>query len=287
MSEHTNFPAPRKSAPLEGQAPLTYKGLPVLTTDLAAKAFGASAKQLQDNYLNNAQRFEDGKHFHKLTGAALRALKSQPDFIGLVAPQASHLTLWTERGVARHAKMLETETAWAIFEALEDTYFKVRQERRADAAMPLRQPQPKEIRLTHAYYMKLAAAAGLDTNSALISTNRIVRRLTGFDVLNEMEIPALAAPVNEALLIPTEIGARLDGLKAQAVNQMLCRFGYQVRMVSAKGDATWELTEKGKAAGGRYLDTERRHSDGTIIGQIKWPASIVDRLRADLLGEAQ
>lgn len=285
MNEHTNFPAPRKPAPLEGHPTLAYRGQPVLTTELAAKAFGASERQLRDNASANSIRFQAGKHFFKVEGAELRALKDSAGFTGSVGSNAKSVTLWTERGIARHAKILETETAWAIFEELEDTYFKVRQDRQTEA-VPLRQPQPKEIRLTHAYYMKLAAAAGLDTNSALISTNRIVRRLTGFDVLGEMDIPALAAPTNEAMLIPTDIGSRLDGIKAQAVNQMLGRFGYQVRMVSEKGVATWELTDKGRAAGGRFYDTERRHSDGTIVGQIKWPASIVDRLRADMLGEA-
>ncbi|EDE8442018.1 phage antirepressor Ant, partial [Salmonella enterica subsp. enterica serovar Pomona] len=31
--------------------------------------------------------------------------------------------LWTERGAARHAKMLETDQAWEVFEKLEDCYF--------------------------------------------------------------------------------------------------------------------------------------------------------------------
>ncbi|HIB5071822.1 TPA: P22AR C-terminal domain-containing protein, partial [Escherichia coli] len=33
------------------------------------------------------------------------------------------LILWTERGAARHAKMLETDRAWEVFEKLEDCYF--------------------------------------------------------------------------------------------------------------------------------------------------------------------
>lgn len=34
-----------------------------------------------------------------------------------------HLMLWTERGAARHAKMLETDQAWDVFDKLEDYYF--------------------------------------------------------------------------------------------------------------------------------------------------------------------
>ncbi len=38
----------------------------------------------------------------------------------------SHLFLWTGRGAARHAKVLETEKAWEVFEKLEDCYFERR-----------------------------------------------------------------------------------------------------------------------------------------------------------------
>lgn len=37
---------------------------------------------------------------------------------------ASVLFLWTERGVARHAKILDTDEAWEVYELLEETYFK-------------------------------------------------------------------------------------------------------------------------------------------------------------------
>lgn len=46
-----------------------------------------------------------------------------PCITNLVAPRAKHLILWTERGAARHAKMLETDQAWEVFEKLEDCYF--------------------------------------------------------------------------------------------------------------------------------------------------------------------
>lgn len=40
---------------------------------------------------------------------------------------ARSLVLWTERGAARHAKMLETDQAWEVFEKLEDFYFSKKQ----------------------------------------------------------------------------------------------------------------------------------------------------------------
>ncbi|EOR0773539.1 ORF6N domain-containing protein, partial [Escherichia coli] len=40
-----------------------------------------------------------------------------------IARNVRSLILWTERGAARHAKMLETDRAWEVFEKLEDCYF--------------------------------------------------------------------------------------------------------------------------------------------------------------------
>jgi len=102
---------------------IVWEGAKVITTELLAKLYGCSEKNLADNYANNRDRFEEGKHFIKLQGEQLKALKNQPEIIGLVAKRTSHLILWTERGAARHAKMLETNAAWEVFEQLEDCYF--------------------------------------------------------------------------------------------------------------------------------------------------------------------
>lgn len=40
---------------------------------------------------------------------------------------APKLILWTDKGAARHAKILDTDEAWEVYEELEDTYFKVKE----------------------------------------------------------------------------------------------------------------------------------------------------------------
>ena len=64
-----------------------------------------------------------GKHYFKIEKNELREFKNRPETIGLVGKNARSLILWTERGAARHAKMLETDRAWEVFEKLEDCYF--------------------------------------------------------------------------------------------------------------------------------------------------------------------
>ena len=110
---------------------ISYKGQRVCTSKQLAQFYGCAEKNLSDNHSSNRKRFEEGKHFVKLDGDDLRSFKNQPEINGLVAKQAPHLILWTDRGAARHAKMLETDKAWDVFEELEDNYFSTSNKRAA------------------------------------------------------------------------------------------------------------------------------------------------------------
>ncbi|MBK5144890.1 ORF6N domain-containing protein [Budviciaceae bacterium BWR-B9] len=107
---------------------ITHNNQPVITTDLLAQLYGCKPKNISDNHINNCGRFVCGKHYFKLEKEDLISFKNKPDSVGLVGKNARHLILWTERGAARHAKMLETDQAWDVFEKLEDSYFQKRQE---------------------------------------------------------------------------------------------------------------------------------------------------------------
>ncbi|WP_140919044.1 ORF6N domain-containing protein [Limnobaculum xujianqingii] len=106
---------------------VTHNQAPVITTELLAQLYGSEVKHIQNNHIRNEDRFVSGKHFFKLEGAELRDFKNRPSLRGLVGKHARSLILWTERGAARHAKMLETDQAWEVFEKLEDCYFNQRQ----------------------------------------------------------------------------------------------------------------------------------------------------------------
>ncbi|CAM7071682.1 TPA: ORF6N domain-containing protein [Escherichia coli] len=108
---------------VENLSPVTYNQIPVITTELLAHLYGTKIKNISDNFLNNTTRFMPGKHYFKIEKNELREFKNRPETIGLVGKNARSLILWTERGAARHAKMLETDRAWEVFEKLEDCYF--------------------------------------------------------------------------------------------------------------------------------------------------------------------
>ncbi|EFF3617221.1 ORF6N domain-containing protein [Escherichia coli] len=119
---------------VETLSPITYNQIPVITTELLAQLYGTEAIRIQQNHKRNSDRFVEGKHFFKVVGEELKNLRlslreSQ------ISPKTRSLILWTERGAARHAKMLETDQAWEVFEKLEDSYFNKYEKERATGKM--------------------------------------------------------------------------------------------------------------------------------------------------------
>ncbi|ELR6084204.1 ORF6N domain-containing protein, partial [Salmonella enterica] len=90
---------------------------------LLAKLYGCNVECIHRNHHRNKDRFAEGKHYIIAKGTDLQNLKISLRDFQVIAPNVRKLILWTERGAARHAKMLETDQAWEVFEKLEDCYF--------------------------------------------------------------------------------------------------------------------------------------------------------------------
>lgn len=101
----------------------------VLTTKQLAQIYECEPKQIKQNFSNNRERFILGKHYFQIDGDELKNLRDKLKdlrveiFDPQISPKARSLYLWTRRGAARHCKMLGTEKAWEMFDALEDNYF--------------------------------------------------------------------------------------------------------------------------------------------------------------------
>ncbi|XTZ40045.1 ORF6N domain-containing protein [Salmonella enterica] len=108
---------------VETLSPITHNQIPVITTELLAKLYGCSVESIHRNHHRNKERFAEGKHYIIAKGTDLQNLKISLRDFQTIAPNVRKLILWTERGAARHAKMLETDQAWEVFEKLEDCYF--------------------------------------------------------------------------------------------------------------------------------------------------------------------
>ncbi|PSJ23591.1 phage antirepressor [Halomonas sp. ND22Bw] len=123
-----------------------------------------------------------------------------------------------------------------------------------------------------------ARAFGFDDSMRMLSVNQAVQKRTGVNLLEELGATHLLSPMNERYLTPTELGLPLD-MSAIAVNRALRDLGFQTQEADGRGKKHWVMTEAGRRAGGRMLDTGKRHGDGTPVQQLKWPKSVGDALR--------
>lgn len=106
---------------------VTWQSKKVITTEMLASLYGSDTVRVRQNFSRNSARFEEGKHFFKVAGDDLRELKKSLSSLKILSGNTRSLILWTERGAMHHAKMLETDQAWDVFEALEDCYFQKRE----------------------------------------------------------------------------------------------------------------------------------------------------------------
>lgn len=161
---------------------INFKSIPVVTTEMLADFYGTETIRIQQNYSRNLERFIEGKHFFKVVGDELKSFKKALTSSKIVSLNARHLVLWTERGAARHAKMLDTDQAWDVFEQLEDCYFH-RKEILAKTHKSEREP------LTNAVNMLVAKTKHLNFSDAY----KLVHQR--FNVKHLEDIPFDAIPV--------------------------------------------------------------------------------------------
>lgn len=104
---------------------IEHNGERVLTNEQMAQVYECDPRQIRQNFSNNADRFEEGKHFYKLEGEDLKNFKASlgESKLSTDLKFAPSIILWTRRGAARHCKMLGTDRAWDMFDSLEEHYF--------------------------------------------------------------------------------------------------------------------------------------------------------------------
>lgn len=140
-----------------------------------------------------------------------------------------------------------------------------------------RELEAKDLEAKLGIFKTLCEAAklfGLEGNQALLKADKSLKKDYGDSFITRLEIE-LKSPDNEALLIATEIGKRLNPpVSAKQVNLLLANMKLQEKVEYRAGKFEWRLTDRGKAYGS-YLDTGKTHSNGTPIQQIKWKESIL------------
>lgn len=99
-----------------------YKNIRVLTTQQIAEAYGTDTKIISKNFSRNKERYIEGKHFISIEGEEKREFVNRRQ-IDDGSKNAKTLYLWTEKGAFLHAKSLNTDRAWEVYDRLVDEYF--------------------------------------------------------------------------------------------------------------------------------------------------------------------
>lgn len=108
--------------------PVEFNNQRILTTEQLAQVYDTDIKNISNNFNRNKDKFIEGKHYYLLQGEVLKQFKAihlNDESLKFV----SQLYLWTLRGANRHCKILDTDKAWEQFDYLEETYFRVKEDK--------------------------------------------------------------------------------------------------------------------------------------------------------------
>lgn len=120
---------------------IEQQGVRVLTTAQLAECYVTDTNTITQNFKRNKDRYEEGKHYICLKGEDLRAFKSEMTNCHF-AKNLNVLYLWTERGALLHAKSLNTDKAWEVYDQLVETYFRAK---KAQIALQNLSPQTQAM----------------------------------------------------------------------------------------------------------------------------------------------
>lgn len=101
-------------------------GVRVLTTRQLACMYGTEPEIINNNFLRNKTKYIPEKHYIAVEGEEMRQLKTSHQFDGELK-RVSRAYFWTEKGALLHAKSLNTDKAWEVYDYLVDFYFRARE----------------------------------------------------------------------------------------------------------------------------------------------------------------
>lgn len=160
------------------------RGIRVLTSKQLADAYGTEVDRIKNNFRRNKKNYVEGKHYITLEGNELRSAKREAQIEPLLK-QAKCVHLWTERGALLHAKSLNTDQAWEVYDRLVDFYFRAK-ERQQDktkeqkaAVAPVQQTVP----VHKAHPMKITVVDVPDNAQVQEVIKKLRKDIAGIDAV--------------------------------------------------------------------------------------------------------
>ncbi len=102
-----------------------YQNVAVVTTRMLADYYETEPAQVLNNFNRNSERFIEGKHYFRLAGEERKNwhLSLSKRYGKIIDMRGGNILLWTKRGTFNHAKLINTDQAWNVYEMLQDFYF--------------------------------------------------------------------------------------------------------------------------------------------------------------------
>ncbi|MEL7657076.1 MAG: ORF6N domain-containing protein [Bacillota bacterium] len=99
----------------------------VLMTQQLAEGYETESQVITNSFNRNKERYEEGKHYFALEGEQKRQFLNQTQIDLGSLKNAKTLYLWTDKGTLLHAKSLNTDKAWEVYDMLVESYFQPKQ----------------------------------------------------------------------------------------------------------------------------------------------------------------
>jgi prophage antirepressor-like protein len=133
------------------------------------------------------------------------------------------------------------------------------------------QSTKQEMLTTFKQALEVAELLGFRDNMKSLSADGFMRAHYNVSILNSMSPGGLIAEKKALTYTPTELGKMLNPeVSARMFNKLLMAEGLQYKTVDS-----YEPTEMGLDHC-EVLDTQRRHSNGAAVKQVKWFKSVLD-----------
>lgn len=131
---------------------LCVHGTRVLTTRQLAMMYETEPEIINNNFIRNKKKYVLEKHYISIEGEEMRQLKTSHQFDGELK-RVSRAYFWTEKGALLHAKSLNTDKAWEVYDYLVDFYFRAKEERKVPVTVetkpePVQKPVSKPAMMT-------------------------------------------------------------------------------------------------------------------------------------------
>lgn len=236
-----------------------YKNIRVLTTQQLAEVYEADADVLNKNFNNNRIRYVEGKHFICLKGKELKEAKANGKIYGL-QPNANKFYLWTQKGAFLHAKSLNTDVAWDVYDRLVDHYFDSQDKKEIPQKEKPQSERLASVNNAVKILTPLLEKAGCNSKIQLLTAKQLYAKAEVFlpvEIESDKRYWDTVHIARQAGIYYKSSGKPAD----KAVNEIIRRIG----VTEADYTDTWESK-------GKWQGTVRKYSDEVIERVICWLA---------------